>query len=133
MNRIVKIFLVIAALFSGAAARASVQADDVFSPISKYLAQGNAEALSAWFADNLEISIIAQESTASRSQAQQIVQTFFETYTPRSFTISHTAGRATMKYAVGELYAGGERFHVTIFVSLKGGSYRIQQLSVKRA
>ena len=33
--------------------------DDVFVPISKYFAAGNAEALSAWFADNLEIAILA--------------------------------------------------------------------------
>ena len=59
--------------------------DDVFVPISKYIAAGNSEALSAWFADNLEIAVLARESDASRAQARQIVKTFFDTYTPRSF------------------------------------------------
>jgi hypothetical protein len=37
-----------------------------------------------------------------------------------------------MKYALGTLNAGGEMFFVTIFVSLKGGGYRIQQIKIER-
>ncbi|MBR0084817.1 MAG: DUF4783 domain-containing protein [Bacteroidales bacterium] len=106
--------------------------DDVFVPISKYIAAGNSEALSAWFADNLEIAVLARESDASRAQARQIVKTFFDTYTPRSFDVTHTAGRANMKYALGTLKAGGESFVVTIFMSCKDSSYKIQQLKIER-
>ncbi|MBR4809242.1 MAG: DUF4783 domain-containing protein [Bacteroidales bacterium] len=106
--------------------------DDVFIPISKYLAAGNAEALSAWFADNLEIAVLAKETDASRAQARQVVKTFFESHTPRSFNITHTAGRANMKYALGTLMAGGEAFSVTIFMSCKNDTYKIQQLKIER-
>ena len=106
--------------------------DDVFVPISKYIAAGNSEALSAWFADNLEIAVLAKESDASRAQARQIVKTFFDSYTPRSFDINHTAGRANMKYALGTLKAGGESFNVTIFLSCKDNSYKIKQLKIER-
>lgn len=109
------------------------KAYDVFTPITKYLAQGNSEALSAWFADNLQISVVSQESTASKSQAKQIVKSFFQSYTPRSFIITHTTGRFNMKYALGELNAGGEMFHVTIFVSEKNGTFKIQQLKIERS
>lgn len=93
---------------------------DVFVPICKYISKGDAEALSAWFADNLEIGVLSEESTASRQQAKQIVKHFFENYTPRAFDISHTAGHGPMKYALGNLKAGGENFLVTIFVSFNG-------------
>ena len=106
--------------------------DDVFVPISKYIAAGNSEALSAWFSDNLEIAVLARESDASRAQARQIVKSFFENYTPRSFAINHTAGRDNMKYALGTLKAGGENFSVTIFVSAKGKSFKIQQLKIEQ-
>ena len=105
---------------------------DVFVPICKYMAQGNADNLSAWFDDNLEIAVVSQGSNASRAQAKQIVKTFFEHYTPRSFEVNHTAGRDNMKYALGTLKAGGENFSVTIFVSSKGKSYKIQQLKIER-
>ena len=105
---------------------------DVFVPISKYMVQGNADNLSAWFDDNLEIAVISQESSASKAQAKQIVKAFFESYTPRSFELSHTAGRDNMKYALGTLKAGGENFSVTIFVSSQGKTYKIQQLKIER-
>ncbi|MBQ7622298.1 MAG: DUF4783 domain-containing protein [Bacteroidales bacterium] len=106
--------------------------DDVLVPISKYISTGNSEALSAWFADNLEIAVLTRENEASRAQARQILKNFFDTYTPRSFDITHTAGRANMKYALGLLKAGGESFNVTIFLRCKGSSYCIQQLKIER-
>ena len=115
-----------------APAPAAEGGDDVFVPISKYIAAGNAEALSAWFADNLEIAVLTKESDASKAQARQIVKTFFDNYTPRSFNITHTAGRANMKYALGTLKAGGETFNVTIFMSCKDKTYKIQQLKIER-
>ena len=106
---------------------------DVFIPIGKYMAQGNADKLSAWFDDNLEIAVsTSQGSSASRAQARQIVKTFFESYTPRSFDISHTAAKDNMKYALGTLKAGGETFSVTIFVSNKGKFFKIQQLKIEQ-
>ena len=121
--------------FAGGVVRVSTtpdNTDDVLVPISKYIATGNSEALSAWFADNLEIGVLSRESDASRAQAKQIVKSFFDTYTPRSFNIDHTSGRAGMKYALGTLKAGGETFSVTIFLSCKSDSYKIQHLKIEK-
>ena len=107
-------------------------AGDVFTPIAKYIENGDAESLSAWFSDNLEVAIFAKTNDASRNQAKQIMKTFFKTYTPRSFRLSHKAGRPNMKYALGVLSAGGEMFQVTIFVGLKDSEYKIQQLKIER-
>lgn len=107
-------------------------AGDVFTPIAKYIENGDAESLSAWFSDNLEVAIFAKTNDASRNQAKQIMKSFFKTYTPRSFRLSHKAGRPNMKYALGVLTAGGEMFQVTIFVGLKGSEYKIQQLKIER-
>ena len=105
---------------------------DVFAPIAKYIELGDAESLSAWFSDNLEVSIFSRTNDASRNQAKQIMKSFFKSYTPRSFRVSHKAGRPNMKYALGVLSAGGEMFQVTIFVGLKGSEYKIQQLKIER-
>lgn len=112
---------------------AQTEGYEVFLPIAKYLAQGNSDALYAWFAENLDLSVIAESGDCSRSQARQILKAFFESYTPRSFEITHTAGRANMKYALGNLSAGGESFLVTIFVGCKDGTFRIQQLKIERS
>lgn len=105
---------------------------DVFNPIAKYLAKGDADRLSAWFSDNLEVTIFSTSNDSSRNQARQIMKSFFKSYTPRSFEVSHKAGRSNMKYALGTLNAGGEMFLVTIFVNYKDDAYKIQQLKIER-
>ena len=131
MKAFLRITACILALTASLCLKAQTEGD-MFVPISKYLAQGNAESLSAWFADNLEISVVSSLRNSSKSQAKQILKSFFETYTPRSFDLSHIAGRTNMKYALGTLNAGGETFNVTIFVSVKEGECKIQQLKIER-
>lgn len=104
---------------------------DVFVPISKYISQGDGESLSAWFADNLDVSIGQESNNCSKNQARQIVKSFFETNVPRSFTISHTAGKGNKKYAIGSLKTGGETFLVTLFVNIDGPGYKIQHLKIE--
>ena len=123
----------LSAILCSTAALAHDKSYDVFNPIAKYIKQGDAEKLSAWFADNLEVSIFSSTNDSSRNQARQIMKSFFDSYTPRSFDINHTAGRGNMKYALGSLNAGGEVFEVTIFVSYKGNSYKIQQLKIEKS
>lgn len=120
------------ALLSGVSASAQDTGYDVFNPIAKYLAMGDAEKLSAWFSDNLEVTIFSDSNDSSRNQARQIVKSFFRSYTPRSFEITHRAGRSNMKYALGTLNAGGEMFLVTIFVGYDDTAYRIQHLKIER-
>lgn len=105
---------------------------DVFIPIAKYIKQGDVEKLSAWFAGNMEVTVFSTANDVSRNQAKQIVKSFFDSYSPRSFTIDHTAGQGNMKYALGSLNAGGEVFGITIFVSRKEKSYFIQQLKIEK-
>lgn len=119
-------------LLSNVGLKAQDGSYDVFQPIAKYIALGDADKLSAWFSDNLEITIFASSNDASRTQARQIMKSFFKSYTPRSFEISHKAGRSNMKYALGTMNAGGEMFLVTIFVNFSDDNYKIQHLKVER-
>ena len=132
-HRKILTFLIMAsAFFLGADAFAQTGGYDVFVPIAKYIRLGDADKLSAWFDDNLEISIISNTSDSSKNQARCILRTFFDSYNPRGFDITHTAGRSNMKYALGKLNAGGETFEVTIFVTCKNDTYKIQQLKIKK-
>ena len=132
MKYILKIVVLGLLVLACVQARAQDSGYDVFNPIAKYLAKGDADRLSAWFSDNLEVTIFATSNDSSRNQARQIMKSFFKSYTPRSFEISHRAGRSNMKYALGTLNAGGEMFIVTIFVGYSDTSYRIQHLKIER-
>lgn len=105
----------------------------VFSSIAKYLAAGDAASLSAWFADNLDITIISSNRNCSRKQAREILRTFFEANTPRSFTVAHKASEANRKYMIGLLNAGGELFQVSVYATSSGGeAFKIQQFNISR-
>lgn len=105
---------------------------DVFTPIGKYLQAGDYEKLSAWFADNLELDMLGAVNNCTRNQAKLIMKNFFTSYTPKKFTIIHKSGKAPMKYAVGSLSAGGERFRVILYVKTSDEKSYIEQLKVER-
>lgn len=132
MKRVLYITTALIPLLCGVRISAQNTGYDVFVPIAKYMRAGDADKLSAWFADNLEVTIFTVSNDSSRNQARQIMKTFFNSYTPRDFNITHKAGRANMKYALGSLNAGGEMFVVTIFVSYRDTAYKIQQLKIER-
>jgi len=105
---------------------------DVFTPIGKYIQAGDYDKLSAWFADNLELDMMGAVNTCTRNQAKLIMKNFFSQYTPKKFNIIHKSGKAPMKYAVGTLIAGGERFRVILYVKTSDTSSHIEQLKVER-
>lgn len=110
----------------------TAQDQDVFVPIGKYIQQGDPDKLSAWFASNLELDILGTVNDCSKVQACQIMKDFFMNYTPKSFSIIHKSGRPPMKYAIGTLSAGGEKFRVTLFVKTQESGNQIQQLRIER-
>ena len=124
------ILLAVCALLCACAWGQPKSSTGIFDTVGKYMAAGDAESLSAWFDDNLEVSVLSESCIASKGQARQIVSAFFETWNPRSFKISHTSGTATMKYALGELSAGGRQFLVVLFVCFKQNSFVIQQIKI---
>ena len=131
-NKILYLIPTLVAMCIGVNSHAQDGAYDIFTPISKYLGKGDADSLSAWFDDNLEVSIFSDNYEASRNQALRVFKTFFNNYSPNDFEITHTAGQSNMKYAIGTLKTTGEQFQVTIFVTIKNNSYKIQQLKISR-
>lgn len=132
MKLILKLSLVFSLMSLCLCAAAQTSSDDVFIPIGKYISQGDADALSAWFDKNLEVSVLSQGGMTSKSQARQIMSSFFKSHTPQSFEVSHTAGRANMKYILARLTAGGEYYNVVLFLNSRRGTYRIQQIKIDR-
>ncbi len=114
--------------------QAAGQSNDVFLPIAKYMALGDAESLSAWFAPSLEIIMPnSMPSECSKSQATQIMKAFFKTYRPEDVTIDHYVSNGNLKYALAKMKTSEEAFIVTIFVSLNSRrGYQIQQLKIER-
>lgn len=126
------LLLALACLFCSNAVSAQGSGADIFAPICKYMEQGECEKLSAWFADNLELDILGAVNNCSRNQAKLIMRNFFANFTPKHIDIIHRSGSAPMKYAVGTLDAGGEKFRIILYVKADGGKSYVEQLKISR-
>lgn len=102
----------------------------VFSPIEKYIKSGDVDCLSAWFADNLRISIVGRVSDCSKKQARQILKDFFRENAPRSFKIVHKSGTYPMQCAVGDFSSGGSNYTITIMVKTNDKGTFIEQIII---
>ena len=65
MKALLRSALFALALLAGVTLRAQSGESDVFVPISKYLSQGNTEALSAWFSENLDVTVLGSTIACS--------------------------------------------------------------------
>ncbi|MFA6334447.1 MAG: DUF4783 domain-containing protein [Bacteroidales bacterium] len=127
------LFSLITALFAFSSLSAQPHSEqDVFVPIAKYIQNGDSDKLSAWFAQNLEVDILGTVNVCSKAQAKQIIKEFFYDYSPKSFIIAYRSGKAPMKYAIGNLSAGGSKFRVTLFVKTQDDGNFIQQIRVEK-
>lgn len=104
---------------------------NVFVPISKYMEKGDVESLSAWFADNLEVAVLSPAANCSKSQAKQILKSFFTDNKPRSFEIVYKSGSYPLKYGVGKMDVGGNIYTVTVLVKTNENGNFIEQVKIE--
>lgn len=103
---------------------------DIFDDISNSLRSGDAKAVSRFFGNTVDLTIINQEEVYSKMQAEQILRDFFSKNTPRSFTIIHQGlSKEGARYAIGNLVtAQGVVYRTYFFVKSQGGNSLIQEL-----
>ncbi|MFA5301091.1 MAG: DUF4783 domain-containing protein [Bacteroidales bacterium] len=104
----------------------------LFTSIGDDLKSGDAVVFARWFAEDMEVDVMGNAGVCSRSQARQLMKNFYEKYTPKSFSIVHMSGSLPMRYCIGNLIAGGERFRVTLFVKSQRETHQLQQIRIEK-
>ena len=133
-----KVLSILAALVlllpAGLSAQPAGDGNDLFKPIARYFGSGDTDHLSAWMAPTVEISVVSSLNITSRAHAIRVLDDFFASHTPAGLQITHTASQPNLKYAVGTLSAGGEKFSVTLFaVYTEKDGFKIQQIKIDRS
>lgn len=90
---------------------------------------GNAEKIAAFFSDNVDLSIDGKEDLYSKSQAEQILKTFFAAHNPKEFKIIHKGKSGQSEYFIGELTAE-KGYKVTLNSKAVGGAKKITSLTI---
>jgi hypothetical protein len=96
------------------------------------LGRGDASAISAWFHQSLEMSILEEEYETSKNQATRILENFFKNHKPNGFTVSFEGTKEQSKYAIGTLSTSDGSFRVNLFFLDKDNKRLIYYLSIEK-
>jgi hypothetical protein len=98
--------------------------------ITSALNSGDADALSKYFAANVEISIQDKEQTYTKAKALEVVKTFFSSNKPKSFSQVHkgVSRENSDQYCIGNLVAETGTYRVYLYLKVSGSSLSIQEM-----
>ena len=106
------------------------QGNPTLEAITSALNSGDADALSKYFADNVEISIQDKEQVYAKSKALDVVRGFFSSNKPKSFSQVHkgTSRENSDQYCIGNLTATSGNYRVYLYLKVSGDSLSIQEM-----
>ncbi|TNF43205.1 MAG: DUF4783 domain-containing protein [Bacteroidetes bacterium] len=99
--------------------------------IIQSLKTGNSKTLSAYFNQNVELVVLENDNVYSKAQAQQIVNKFFSSNPPESFSIIHQGGKEGAQYVIGNLVTGKGTYRVYFLLKKSDGKEYIHQLRIE--
>ncbi|MFD1551789.1 DUF4783 domain-containing protein [Putridiphycobacter roseus] len=103
----------------------------VKSDILSGFSNGNAKLLSNYFPSNLDVTITGKSNLYSKSQAVQVLSTFFSQNRVSSFSIIHEGQSNGTKYFIGTYVSASKKFRVTVNVKSSGGSEQITSITIE--
>ncbi len=98
--------------------------------ISQAISKGDVATLSKFFDSSVEVSILDDEDIYDKAQAVAIVNNFFKSNQPQSFSEVHkgTSKGSDSHYVIGNLKAGNTVYRVYLYMKENNGKYLIQEL-----
>ena len=94
--------------------------------------KGDANQMSAFFHQSLEMTILESDYEASKNQATRIMENFFKKHPPSDFKVSFEGTKEQSKYAIGTLSTKDGSFRINMFFLNKEGSRLIYYLSIEK-
>jgi hypothetical protein len=129
MRGIIYKSLIIGILFVFVTARLVAQVPD---EVVVSFRTGNANTLSTYFNQNIEMVVLEHDDVYSKAQAQQIVSNFFSQNKAQEFSIIHQGGKEGARYAIGNLKTDNGTFRVYFLLKDAGNKAYIHQLRIEK-
>jgi hypothetical protein len=92
------------------------------------LRSGNANELSRYFDDNVEVTLPVKSDSYSKAQAQLILKDFFANNDVRGFELKHKGDSPGGHYCIGTLQTKSGNFRAHIFMKSKGEKELVKEL-----
>lgn len=106
------------------------QGNPSLDAITVALSAGDADGLSKYFADNVEISIQDKEQTYNKMKATEIIRSFFGSNQPKSFTQVHkgTSRENSDQYCIGNMTSSTGNYRVYLYLKVTENNLSIQEI-----
>ncbi|MGZ3846134.1 MAG: DUF4783 domain-containing protein [Flavisolibacter sp.] len=101
--------------------------DDVINALKA----GNAQELSKYIDDNIEISLPDKSDNYSRAQAIMVLKDFFNNNGVTGFDVQFKGENGGGQYCIGNLKTKSGVYRTTVFMKSKGGSQVIKEIRFK--
>jgi Domain of unknown function (DUF4783) len=98
--------------------------DDVISA----LRSGNSSQLSAYFDDNVELTLPDKSDSYSKAQAQLIVKDFFGNNGIKGFELKHKGDSPGGHFCIGTLQTNAGNFRTNVFMKTKNGREVVKEI-----
>jgi len=112
--------------------RIQISLEDIKSGIVEGFKTGNAKLIASYFSANLDINLLGKENLYSKSQAEQVLKTFFNDNKPTGFSLLHEGKSNKTKYFVGILETAEKKYRVSINTKLVSGKDEIFQINIEK-
>ena len=103
--------------------------DDVISA----LRSGNAQELSKYVDDNIEISLPDKSDSYSRAQAVMVLKDFFTNTGVTGFEVQFKGENGGSQFCVGKLTTRSGNFRTTVFMKTKDGKQLVKEIRFQGA
>lgn len=109
-----------------------IPADAPYSSVQTAFKSGNASSLSSMCKDKCLINILDDERVYSKSQATQVLKSFFAKNPATSFSFIHKgSGSSEGAFGIGTYKSKGNEFRVTVHFKKISGSFKIESISIE--
>ena len=119
--------LILPLLFSAAVFAQQAELDSIIAG----LRTGNAEELSKYFDNSVELTLPDKSNSYSKSQATLVLKNFFSNIQVKRFDIIHKGVNTGAQYCIGILVTKSGEFRATIFLKQKGDTQVLQEIRLE--
>jgi Domain of unknown function (DUF4783) len=92
------------------------------------LRTGDADGLSKYFDDNVEVTLPVKSDTYSKAQAQVILKDFFDNNNVKGFELKHKGDSPGGHYCIGTLQTKSGNFRAHVFMRSKGNKEVVKEI-----
>jgi hypothetical protein len=94
---------------------------------------GDANQLSRYFDDRIDIQLPSKSENYSRSQAEMILKDFFSSNSVKNFQVKHTGENNGAQFCIGLLQTKNGNYRTKLYMKQKGERQVLQEIGFQLA